>query len=191
LSVTLLCPECHRTIVVSEPLPTACSQCSSALPATLVTAAEEQLRREFEAKPLLLRLLPIFLGLWAVIAVPLSITLLLSSGGTYTINGVQVTREEFMQRTGGVLIAFPVLGVLAGVIAWGLYRDYQWARPSTIAFFLAAALSPTLMFSRDRQLATPWSVTFLMTAVIAIPICWYFYGKRNVVRYYAGPAITR
>ena len=138
MSVTMLCPECRSPMSATESVPTTCSHCGSALPPALVATAEDQLRREPEAKPYLLRFLSVFLGIWAVVAVPLSVIFLLSSGGTYTINDVQVTREEFMRRAGLMFVAFPALGLLAGVTAWGLYRGNRWARPFTITLLLGA-----------------------------------------------------
>ncbi len=191
MSVTLLCPKCRRPIVATDSVPTTCLQCGSELPSALVTVTEEQLRREPATKPLLLRLLPLFLGLWAIVSLPLSLIFLLSSGGTYSINDVQVTREEFMRRAGDTVIAFPVLGVFAALIAWGLYRDHPWARQSAIAFFLVAVLAPAVMFAHDPQLSVPWPVSVLTAALVGIPVGWYFYGKRSVVRYYARNGASR
>jgi hypothetical protein len=156
-------------------------------PADLAT--REQLLRETPAKPFLLRLLPFFLALWAIIALPLFIAILLSSGSTFTINDVPVSRHEFMQRAGGVLVAFPVIAVLAATSAWGLYRDHRWARPLTILLFVGGVSLP--MLSRDPELATPWSAAVLAVAFVIALTCWYFYNKENVVRYYDAIASLR
>lgn len=185
MPVTLLCPQCQRPITATHSVPTACPNCDSPLPLALLGAAEAQLHNEPEVKPLFLRALPIFLGLWAVIALPISLVFLASTGGTYTINGVEVTREEFMRRAGSMFVVFPVLALFAAAIAWGLYRNRRWARPFSVIFFLAVPLSPALILAKDPEQATPWGMTLLMAVLVAIPGIWYFYWKPNVVRYYA------
>src|SRR5215475_81863 len=98
MALMLLCPTCSRPITASESPPSGCPQCGAVLPSSLVAQVQEKLERQPVPKPSLLRILPAFLGLWSLGAFPMSLTVLFSSGGTYTINGVQVTRHEFMRR---------------------------------------------------------------------------------------------
>jgi hypothetical protein len=136
------------------------------------------------SKPAFVRLLAFFLAFWAAIVLPMSLTVLGGGGDSFSINGAQVTREEFMRRAGDAFALGPVLALFAFAAAWGLYRERSWGRPITVLLILAAGVSPAPFFARDPELGASWPSITVGMLLIAAPLLWYFYFKQNVVLYY-------
>ena len=176
------------------PMLSGCPHCGVTLPPALLSSVREQLAVE-EArvrKPTLLKLATLFLGFWGIVAVPLGLSTLFSGGGTYSLNGVEVSREEFMARAGVAFAMFPVLGVIAVAIAIGLAMEQRWARPLLLGFFTLGPLLSTLATLRGdpEALATlPWGLGF--TLVLGGLVGWYLYRRPNVVAYYHSIASGR
>ena len=194
MSVSLLCPTCGRAVTAELPTLAGCPHCGAVLPPALLAAVQEQLAAEAARvpKPTLLKLAALFLGFWGVVALPLGLSLLVSEGGTYTLNGVAVTREEFMARAGAAFALFPVLGVVTIAIAVGIATGRRWARPLLLGFFALGPVVPVLALAPgnpDVRSDLPWSLGVALA--FGGLVWWYLYRRPNVVAYYRSLASGR
>jgi hypothetical protein len=192
MPVTFVCDRCRRAVKVSGSAPDRCPLCEAEVPDALRAATAAALASEPPPKPTLIKVLSFGLAFWAAVGLFVFGVNALSSGGSYTINGEAVTREDFMRRVGAVMLVMPALMAFAGVTAWGLYRDRLWARPAVLGLFAAAFIGPAVAVASEPGFRESLLTGALSGALVVGAPGWYFYGKANVVAYYraasAGPS---
>jgi hypothetical protein len=79
-------------------------------------------------------------------------------------------------------------GTLLLASGWGMLRRQRWARPVAVIFWMAAGLEAGVEAALEaRSGQFTFSFIWLMGLAIAV---WYFYFKRDVVRYYQELDVT-
>lgn len=138
-------------------------------------------------KPFLLTCTMVFASLFAASGlIVLSIMMFVGgSGTTYRIQGTNVSREEFMARSGAFFAFFAIVVIFMGITAFGLYDERPWTRrllawywPCVGVFVLAAPLTLSPMMRMETI------SVFLECAAMSLIGWWYLYRKRSVVGYY-------
>jgi hypothetical protein len=135
-------------------------------------------------RPVFLSILAAWLALAPIVAVVIPLWLWLGNVDTYTVNGEQATREEFMQHLGQILPGLFALAVLCGFTAWAIFSERPRGRVFAIVTTIVV-LAGGPVFNGALRSTAGWIVAIIMAAVVGVPLLWYFYRKRNVVEYYA------
>jgi hypothetical protein len=114
-------------------------------------------------------LLPVFTLLLLILPAP-------DSG--YAINGAQVTRDEYLIRSG--FLTMFCTGVYCGVVAYGLLYASRWSRPLLL-------LPPVvnLAFAVIRHHATATFYDYLSSVIIIALLIWYLFFRQTVRDYFA------
>ncbi|MBB4637245.1 hypothetical protein [Longimicrobium terrae] len=182
MSVTLLCPACGRPVTLRVEVDEAsCPHCAATIPAPLLNAGAAEIRGR---KPALIRLLTLFLGAWAIIAVLTSLMMVFGGASTYTFNGERVARDEFMGMMRPVFAMLALLVPAVGATVWALYREKPWGRHAVMGLICAITGAPVVL-GVGKPMVSSMRVPMIIGAVAhAVPAFWYFYRKRNVVAYY-------
>jgi hypothetical protein len=137
-------------------------------------------------KPFLIRMLALLLGFVAAATGLMVLMTILSSGGTYYINGDVVTRAEFLARAVPWLL---LTAIAAGTLGWAFWGERRWARHAFVIFWAAVVLTADLRFWEDPAIDADELFVTVFTLVCLLPVIWYFYLKRNVVAYYRSLAL--
>jgi hypothetical protein len=182
MSVTLLCPACGRPVTLRVDVDEAsCPHCASPIPASLLKAGTAEIRAQ---KPAFIRLLTLFLALWAFCAGITTVLMIFGGGSTYTFNGERVTRDEFMDFMRPLFAMLVVLVPAVGATAWALYREKSWGRHAVMGLICVMTGLPVIL-GVGKPMVSSMTVPMIIGAVAyAVPAFWYFYRKRNVVAYY-------
>lgn len=169
-----LCPACSEGIDL-EAAGEKCPHCGTPLPEQLRSASQIALARR---RPALITVLMVFFFIVALFWFAMLALSVLFDGGTYTIGSERVTREQFLLRAGPVL---GVLGSLLLVTSYAFWKELAWGRHLASSYIvLATVAASTLMPEQPTS-----GCALAMCIVPATFLLWYFYAKRNVVRYYS------
>ena len=132
--------------------------------------------------PLLIKCGWAFMAIWAVTMYVTAAVVLVGATIDAIVNGLgptRVTRGVIVDVSGFILFA-----AVSGPFAWGVWKERPWTREVAMAFWVCAVLisvaqvilEPTQLAQDARGILWP-----LIWAAMAV---WYFYRKRDVVRYY-------
>lgn len=155
-----------------------CPYCASPLPSA---GAPGSFR---PARPGFIPFLALFLAVWGVMGLILSVVLLQVPMNEYRINGELVSREEFLAAARLPLTFGRPLFLAALASAWALWREKPWGRHAVMGM---AGLSVLLTAVLARSVAEMRPFLPLLVVVVlshAAPLFWYFYRKKNVAAYY-------
>jgi len=126
----------------------------------------------------------IFAAIFPVLTLLLTLLPLLDHGHYihYTMNGTEVTYDEFARRSG--FVWFVLVGFFCGVTAYGLLHASRWSRPLVV---LPVATSPVfavwVVIQHHRPLSpAPFFISFFTLALVI----WYLYFRQTVRDYFAG-----
>jgi len=140
--------------------------------------------------PILLRIAMVFFtmaGAMFAFSAVVALPQLVFGYGTYSVNGVPVTKEEFF-RTSGVIIflAIPIFALYLSAMAFALIRERPWSRPLLMAYFPILGLAVMLVFGTDKGGDHRSEIRFVLIelAIGTLIAWWYLYRKRAVVAYY-------
>ena len=180
MSVLLICSACQDPhTLIRLPVSRECSRCGVQYPQSAYELAVQTLCAEAVPRPLLLTLGMGFCAFWSVLAAIITVTTLVSDGGSYEINGQPVSREEFLREP--IVLLFPLAILYTGAVSWALYREQPWTRP----LMLAAWLTYVLVMGFAGWPGTTERIVGVVLAIFPLGIAsWYLYGKPNVVAYY-------
>jgi predicted RND superfamily exporter protein len=111
----------------------------------------------------------------------MGLTTLLVPGGTYTLNGEPVTREEFLTH------AMPFVGLLVAlslVVVYGLWRHKGWVPLVVMGLWTAL-----VAFTAGMALGSESPVLSLISGILPLLVpaavsLWVFFGYEEVVQYY-------
>lgn len=141
-------------------------------------------------KPALLTMAMVFFFLFSAMTLIIVPLMLLSSGGSYSINGVAVTHDEFVARSRVFIIGFPLLAIYVGAMAFALYQQRPWSRP-LLAVYLPLVGILTILSNSEAMISHPQpgaggdvAASAIGLAVLSLVAVWYLYRKRSVVAYY-------
>lgn len=117
--------------------------------------------------------MPGLLGWLMVMCFAFVLLLPLSLIGGHSINGVQVTREEFWRRGGGPL--FAIAGALFPVCGYGIMRAQNWSRYLFVGLHLASLVGSLFVGGGANTVWGLGSVTFFT---------YYLFWRSNVREYF-------
>jgi hypothetical protein len=151
----------------------------------------ESILRTWRRLPLLLRGALVFYGGLSTLLflAPLFTILAVFDVGHFQLNEQKVTGTEFLAGGWWFLLILFALGVLSGLIAYGLLTQRSWARECIVAFpgiLLLAYVVKVLQDGYDDIMAVIMQFTLLSVWISFA--AWYLYFKANVEAYFSsGP----
>jgi uncharacterized membrane protein HdeD (DUF308 family) len=181
MSTIVQCPTCLETTPFHRPPIASCPRCQASFPESVRGAAERALRHDLAPKPALLVLGQVVMTFMAGIFL-LFLPMASFNVGSYSIGDQQMDGHDFV-RHGGAL-AFGLVGLAFGVIAYGLWRDRPWTRPLMLAYWPVVAAVLVAVAWNDPDFAENVAVACVSGVIETAVAGWYLYRKANVVAYF-------
>lgn len=112
---------------------------------------------------------------------------MLLGSGTYTVNGAEVTKAEFL-RTGGSIFYFavPFLAAYLSAIAFALIKERPWSRPLLLGYcpMIELLVVFTLWTQKAADYRADTRFSLIEFVIASLMARWYLYRTRAVVAYY-------
>jgi hypothetical protein len=168
---TLVCPRCRASVEWPAEGRPRCPKCDA-------WWSYAVRRPDAPPRPLLLTLMALFLSLFALVFILLTLVAALGPG-PYLVDGEPATRGEFL----AFLLFFALPALLAAPAAHGIWRDRRWSRAAVLIFWACAILGSVAAHAATGQ-ARDIPLVLIEGLFAGVLLGWHLYVKPNVARYY-------
>jgi hypothetical protein len=127
-----------------------------------------------------------FGAFFAVVALLLvgGMVVMLPFPSQYAVNGVSVTRAEFVQKSWPLLVVFPVALGWVLAIVYALWRELPWSRSAIIGYWVVSLVAECLMAIVSGKPGDLLTSVVMGGGIIGV-LSWYLYRKPSVRAYYS------